>query len=229
MLIVQVLSCRRRGLPDCEGTMNAMIWGANGGIGQALTRRLVQDGWRVAAVAREASRLHVPGAYALEGDVASEYDVRQATVAAAQELGTVDLWIYSIGDILSAPVSAMELDQWHRVVTANLTGAYLATHHSLPLLTDQAHLIYLGAVHERLRLPGLSAYAAAKAGLEAFATSLAKEERSRRVTVVRPGAVDTPLWMKVSMRLPKVASTPEAVADRIVTVYQEGQSGVIDL
>ena len=41
--------------------------------------------------------------------------------------------------------------------------------------------------------------------LEAFAEALGKEERTRKVLVVRPGAVDTPLWQKVSMRLPKGA------------------------
>ena len=60
-------------------------------------------------------------------------------------------------------------------MTANLSGAYLATHHSLPLLAEDAHLVFLGAVSERLRLPGLSAYAAAKAGLEAFGEALGKE------------------------------------------------------
>ena len=209
--------------------MNAMVWGASGGIGGAIVRRLLDDGWQVAAVARNAGDLAAPGACVMEGDVGSEYDVRQATMAAARELGHVDLWVYSVGDILSAPVGTMQVDQWQRVITANLTGAFLATHHSLPLLSDNAHLVYLGAVHERLRLPGFAAYAAAKAGLEAFAASLAKEERGRRVSVVRPGAVDTRLWEKVPMRLPKQALSADAVAERILALHQDGHSGVVDL
>ena len=76
--------------------------------------------------------------------------------------------------------------------TPTCPDAFLATHFSMPLLAQNAHLVYLGAVSERLRLPGLSAYAAAKAGLEAYAEALKKEERKRRITVVRPGAVATP-------------------------------------
>jgi NAD(P)-dependent dehydrogenase (short-subunit alcohol dehydrogenase family) len=99
----------------------------------------------------------------------------------------------------------------------------------LPLLADDAALIYIGAVSERLRLPGLSAYAAAKAGLEAFADSLRKEERKRQILVVRPGAVATPFWDKVPMKLPKDAASAQKVSKRIVEAYNEGMSGVLDL
>ena len=139
------------------------------------------------------------------------------------------LWIYAAGDIVSARVEAMVPEYWQRIIDANLTGAYLATHYSQPLVAADAHLFYLGAVSERLRLPGLSAYAAAKAGLEAFADALRKEQRGRRVTVVRPGAVATPFWDKVDMRLPKDAAPPNKVAKRILQAYEEGHSGTLDL
>ncbi len=89
--------------------------------------------------------------------------------------------------------------------------------------------MYLGAVSERLALPGLAAYAAAKAGLESFVTALSKENRTRRYTVVRPGAVDTPLWNKMPVRLPRNAVTPAEMASRILAVYQERRTGIIDL
>jgi NAD(P)-dependent dehydrogenase (short-subunit alcohol dehydrogenase family) len=123
----------------------------------------------------------------------------------------------------------MTPDAWQRILAANLTGAYLATHYSLPLLAEQAHLVYIGAYSEKLRLPGLTAYAAAKAGLEAFVAALAKEQRKLRVTIVRPGAVDTPLWSKMPARLPKSAMTPAALAEKIVEAYLAGTGGVLDV
>jgi short-subunit dehydrogenase len=75
----------------------------------------------------------------------------------------------------------------------------------------------------------LSAYAAAKAGLEAFGTVLGKEERKRRVMVVRPAAVDTSLWEKVPFKLPKNAMRPEEVAEQILSAVREGHRGVLDL
>jgi NAD(P)-dependent dehydrogenase (short-subunit alcohol dehydrogenase family) len=89
--------------------------------------------------------------------------------------------------------------------------------------------VFIGAYSERLQLPGLAAYAAAKAGLEAFAVALSKEERRRRVTLVRPGAVDTPLWEKMPVRLPRSASTADEVAAKILHAHREGHSGVLDL
>jgi short-subunit dehydrogenase len=84
-------------------------------------------------------------------------------------------------------------------------------------------------VSERMQMPGLSAYAAAKAGLEAFAESLRKEARKRRITVVRPGAVATPFWENVPFRMPANAMTPEAVAAAILSAYEAKHSGKLDL
>jgi NAD(P)-dependent dehydrogenase (short-subunit alcohol dehydrogenase family) len=150
-------------------------------------------------------------------------------MAAAQEVGEIDLWLYAVGDIAAKPVGAMDEETWDRILDANLTGAFRAIHHSLPLLAEEAHIVFVGAYSERLRLPGLAAYAAAKAGLEALAVALSKEERRKRVTVVRPGAVATPLWEKMPMRLPRSASTPEEIAGKILSAHVGGQSGIIDL
>jgi NAD(P)-dependent dehydrogenase (short-subunit alcohol dehydrogenase family) len=90
-------------------------------------------------------------------------------------------------------------------------------------------MIFLGAVSERLRLPRLSAYAAAKAGLEAFVEVLTKEERKRQVILVRPAAVDTPLWEKVPFKLPAGAVSPDEVAERILSAYRDGHRGQLDL
>ena len=207
----------------------AMIWGANGGIGRALVQRLVADGWTVLAVARHTGDLESLTPYVFEADVSKPHDVQRAVLAASQEGGPVDLWVYAIGDITSAPVRAMEPEAWQRILDANLTGVFSTVHYSLPLLAPDAHLFLLGAVSERMRMPGLSAYAAAKAGLEAFGEALRKEARKQRVSVVRPGAVDTPLWNKVPFSMPANAMAPDEVAGRILAAYTEGHKGVLDL
>jgi NAD(P)-dependent dehydrogenase (short-subunit alcohol dehydrogenase family) len=207
----------------------AMIWGAAGGIGQALTQALKDENWQVIAVSREADGLTAGADIQLEADVSDSFAVQNAVQSASFEVDEIDLWVYAAGDIVSAKIRETAPDAWRRVLDANLTGAYLTTHYSLPLLAADAHLFYLGAISERLRLPGLAAYAAAKAGLEAYADALRKEQRGRSVTVVRPGAVATPLWDKVPMRLPKDAATPGKVAQRILQAYEDNQSGTLDL
>ena len=134
-------------------------------------------------------------------ELGDAFSVQSAVTAISQAVSEVDLWVYAAGDIASLRVGDMQPSDWQRLMDANLGGAFLATHYSLPLLAEQAHLFYIGAVSERMRLPGLAAYAAAKAGLEAMAEVVRKESR-RKVTVVRPGAVDTPFWSKVPFKLP---------------------------
>jgi NAD(P)-dependent dehydrogenase (short-subunit alcohol dehydrogenase family) len=207
----------------------ALIWGAAGGIGQALTQALHAAGWSVGAITHRPAALPVAVEFSCDADAADDFAVQSAVYAASQQLAAVDLWIYAAGDIVSAPVARMESAAWERVLDANLTGAYRTIHHSLPLLAENAHIVFIGAYSERLQLPGLSAYAAAKAGLEAFAAALAKEERKRRVTVVRPGAVATPLWDKMPVRLPRSAISPAELAAKIMAAHVEGHSGVLDV
>ena len=207
----------------------AMIWGAAGGIGQALATQLINNGWQVIAICHDTTKFVGDALCVLDADVADAVSVQQAVLATSFEVTAVDLWVYAVGDIVSAKVRELEPAGWQRILNANLTGAYLTTHYSRPLLADKSHLFYLGAVSERLQLPGLAAYAAAKAGLEAFTTSLNKEERQWRVTIVRPGAVATPFWDKVPMRLPKDAASPEKVARRIMKAYDNRETGRLDL
>lgn len=206
----------------------AMIWGASGGIGSAIARKLVADGWQVIAAVRNGEDVS-GAALTVQADVTDARQVETAVLSAAYEVDSVDLWVYAAGDILSAKIEAMTPEDWQRIIDANLLGPYLTTHYSLPLLAENAQLVFLGAVSERLRLPGLSAYAAAKSGLEAFAESLRKEQRKRRVLVVRPGAVATPFWDKVPLRLPKDAASPEKVSAKILEAYENGVSGTLDL
>jgi len=209
----------------------ALIWGAGGGIGRALVTQLAGDGWSVYAV------VHRPGdrdlanltSHVFDADVGAPFEVQSVVTSISQETGAIDLSVYSVGDIASVKVADMPPDSWQRLVDANLTGAYLTTRYSLPLLSPDAHLVFVGAISERLRLPGLAAYAAAKAGLEAFVEALGKEERGRRVTLLRPAAVNTPFWNKVPFRMPGNALPPETVARRILEAYEQGHKGILDL
>lgn len=210
-------------------TKVALIWGAAGGIGRALARKLRDEGWQVIGVSRQGDDLAGVTDVACAADVTDPFAVQRAVLAAGQEVGEAQLFVYAAGDIAAEPAARMTPATFRRILDANLFGAYNTVHHSLPLLTADAPLVFLGAVSERMRLPGLSAYAAAKAGLEAFAEALRKEERKRRVIVVRPGAVATEFWQKVPFKMPGSALSPEAVAEKVIAAVNAGQQGVLDL
>jgi NADP-dependent 3-hydroxy acid dehydrogenase YdfG len=208
---------------------NAIIWGAAGAIGQAVLNKLNTSGWTTVAVARDTNNLTSLADYAFDANFNDPTNVEQTVFLVSQEVEQIGLWIYAAGDIISGKVSQLGPQDWQRIISANLNGPYYAIHYSLPLLSENAHIFFLGTVSERLSLPGLSAYAASKAGLEAFAAALAKEERRKRITVVRPGAVATSFWDKVPLRLPVDAASPEKVAQKILDAYQSGHKGQLDL
>jgi NAD(P)-dependent dehydrogenase (short-subunit alcohol dehydrogenase family) len=208
---------------------NALVWGASGGIGQAIFKKLKNDDWTIIAVARETKSITSLADHVFEIPFDDPGRLEQTAYLISQEVTDIDFWCYTAGDILQESVNDMAPQDWQRIISANLTNAYYAIHYSLPLLRENAHIIFLGAVSERLKLPGLSAYATSKAGLEAFAVALSKEQRKKRITVVRPGAVKTPLWDKVSLRLPADAASPEKVAEKIIEAYQSGHKGQLDL
>jgi NAD(P)-dependent dehydrogenase (short-subunit alcohol dehydrogenase family) len=141
-----------------------MIWGVSGGIGRAVAQELQTRGWTVIGIGRQPEDMASIASHTFTADVAREYDVQTAVHAASFEVDQVDLWIYAAGDIETTAVADFKLASWQRILDANLTGPFLTTKHSLPLLAEQAHLVYLGAVSERLKLPKFSAYVAAKAG-----------------------------------------------------------------
>lgn len=207
----------------------AMILGAHGGIGRQLACLLKQQGWFVIGVSRHPYAVATYTDVSLNADVSDPVAIQQAVYTAAMEVEAVDLWAYAVGDIVQARVTDMLPLEWKRIWDANLTGAYLTTRASLPFLTQDAHLFYLGALTERLNRTLLSAYVASKAGLETFVTALAREQRRRRVTLVRPTAVDTPLWDKVHFHKPGQILTPQVVAAHIWHAYQTQHSGVLDI
>jgi len=207
---------------------NAIIWGAAGGIGKALTQKLVNENFTVVAVSRHPADMKVITPHVIAADVTQPSQVTAAARMAAEMVPTFDLFLYTAGDIASIKVSEMTPADWNRLLTANLTGAFLTAQASLPFLAPDGRMVFLGAVHERLRLPGLSTYAAAKAGLEAYAEALRKETR-RKTLVVRPGAVNTAFWSKVPFSMPKNALQPEAMAEMIYAAILEGKEGLLDL
>ena len=206
-----------------------LIWGSEGGIGRAVLEKFQEEGWEVAAAAREITGRSAGAEWKVEADFRDNAEVQQAVDALADQGLEFDLFVFAAGDIASLKIGESEPEQWQRILDNNLTAAYLTLQASLPVLTEEAGIFLLGAVSERLRLPGLSAYAAAKAGLEAMAAAFAKEARTKKVTVVRPGAVATNLWDKVPFNQPEHAYQPEQIAEQIWEAYQTGHKGQLDL
>jgi NAD(P)-dependent dehydrogenase (short-subunit alcohol dehydrogenase family) len=171
-----------------QANRTALITGVAAGIGAATARRLVADGWHVLGVDRTSSA--PDGVELVTGD-AGDPAVLDAAIARAS--GRLAGLVCSAGIPPSGPWDSRQ--HWDEVIAVDLSAPYEALRLGLPALAaarGSAVLVgsIVGAGEGSLRSP---AYAAAKAGLEGLARSMAVVAAARgvRVNVVAPGAIDT--------------------------------------
>jgi len=170
----------------------ALVVGNTDGIGLALTRRLLGEGWAVAGISRRASPLAETAGYQHTiADVATaEYPVALRTVLASA--GPFDVCVYCAG--IGHPLDANDLPRDVRVLRVNLLGAAETAALVLPsmLSAGRGHFVGLSSIGDGV-WPEAASYAASKAGLSSYLAGLALGLRSRgvQITNVRFGFVDT--------------------------------------
>jgi NAD(P)-dependent dehydrogenase (short-subunit alcohol dehydrogenase family) len=108
----------------------AIVTGAAKGIGRAIARKLLHDGWRVAAVdlsARELARGYRGhrNTELIAADVSSEADVNRAVATAVKRFGRLDGLVSNAGIMIRKPLGKLTLAEWHRVLDTNLTATFL--------------------------------------------------------------------------------------------------------
>jgi NAD(P)-dependent dehydrogenase (short-subunit alcohol dehydrogenase family) len=179
-------------MADPTPTRSCLVTGAGSGIGRAVAEGLVAVGWRVTCLVRNSAAPR--GTTSVSGDAANEAALGRAIAAAAGSEGRLDGLVCSAGVPPSGPWD--DTDHWDETLQVDLTAPYLAALRAWPALKAAAGSVVLvgsivGAAEGSLRSP---AYAAAKAGLEGLARSLAVigAPDGIRVNVVAPGAIDTP-------------------------------------
>ena len=196
---------------------HALIIGATGGIGQATARKL-QGQYDLTLVGRDQEKLRALKSLGtvIPTDVSSELEVN----ALFEELPTIDVLIYAVGDIQPELIKMANSDAFHRVIEANLTGVFYTLRYAVPKLNKDARVFVLGARPELISYRGFSVYAAAKAGAKAL-VDIANIElaRSASFTLVLPKAVDTEFWNNVG-KAPKDALSPNDVAEAISSSLQ---------
>lgn len=209
--------------------MDALIWGASGGIGSALVTTLKQEKWRVFAAGRNTDHIPAEADYKLRFDADDPQTLRDVNYTVANDSRGIDLMVYAAGSLKSGPISEFSLEDWLGVLSGNVTGAFLAASHSLEAMQPEGHMMFIGAYIDHLILPRMGAYAVAKAAIEPLVAVLRKENRRLRFTIVRPGAVDTDLWNNAPFRKPASAKAPQSVARAILEHHQSGAAGDLNL
>lgn len=213
--------------------MHALVTGASRGLGLAMAEELVDRGWSVICLGRDRSRLDEAveqlrsrggTAEAHAVDVVSASEVERLFERLATSGRAPRLVVCNAGVFVRGEVSAIDIEDWRRVIDINLTGAFTVakaaarTMRELPVtdgLRGQIVFINSGA-GDRPYAPGGS-YTASKHGLLGLSGALREEVRSEQINVtdmmVR-ASFESELSARTAVRLP--ASIVGTVLGRIV-------------
>lgn len=186
-----------RRLGPAPGARVAVV-GAAGGIGQALTAALIEEGARVAALDMPrslAAGLPEGVAARIEIDAGDPASVAGAFAAVGETLGGLEAMVNLAGfNIALKPMADIDPSGWEEVLRVNLTGAFLCARAAIPLLRQGRDPVLVTAASGLGAKPssGYGAYAASKAGVISMTRTLATENAPwLRVNAVAPSAVDT--------------------------------------
>jgi NAD(P)-dependent dehydrogenase (short-subunit alcohol dehydrogenase family) len=173
----------------------AIVTGGSSGIGLAVGRRLVADGYDVLLTARTASKLEAAAAELGARWVAADSADPEGFAAVVAAAGEVDLLVHAAGVLEGTFVRKEQLATFESVLRTNLTSAFVVSQAALRSMPAGGRIVFLSSSSAHAPQPGKSAYTASKAGLNAFAGALAKEvERDGiSVHVVTTGPVATPM------------------------------------
>lgn len=176
----------------------ALVTGAAGGIGAAISRRLSEDGASVIAADRDEDTLRSLaeeiGAAPLVVDLS---DIDALPAAVDQVAGSVDILVNNAGIQHVAPIQDFPIETFELITRLMLTAPFVLARAVIPAMYRRGwgRLVHISSAHGRRASPFKVAYVSAKHGLEGLSKVLALEGAGHGVTsnCVNPGYVRTPL------------------------------------
>ncbi|HEY6817035.1 MAG TPA: SDR family oxidoreductase [Croceibacterium sp.] len=184
----------------------AIVTGASSGIGRATATVLADNGAAVVLVARrgdvlsgvvEAIERRGGRALAIVGDVTEERTHREAVAAAQSAFGRLDIAFNNAGVVgAMKPLAEFAPHEWAEVLAVNLTAAFLGARAQIPAMLAHGGgaLVFTGSfVGNSVGLPGMGAYAAAKAGLMGLVRGITADYGASgiRANALLPGGTAT--------------------------------------
>jgi 3-oxoacyl-[acyl-carrier protein] reductase len=224
----------------------AVVTGAAGGIGAAITRRFVAEGARVVLVGRNVAALEALAAsidpecaqtMVLGCDVGAPDQVAAAVAKVESERGDIDVLVNNAGAFFTAPIDETSFEDFDTVVRSSLYGAWLMSRAAVPRMkaAGRGAIVNMSSIAATAGTLHGTGYSAAKAGILGFTKSLARElgPFNVRVNAVIPGIISAGMWdgLTPELRDRKVAEVPmgrpgtaDEVADAVLFLVGDQSS-----
>ncbi|WP_431803152.1 SDR family NAD(P)-dependent oxidoreductase [Halobacillus andaensis] len=185
----------------------ALVTGGRSGIGQAIARRLRDEG----ATVITAQRGEDEEFDWIAADFSDPHSPEKIVAEVIARTGGLDVLINNAGMMQEAAIEELSLEDWQRNLNINLTGPFLMIRAALPYLRKtQGSIVNTGSVEGLAANPGHAAYCATKAGLHGLTRSVAVDHGHEgiRCNAVAPG------WIDTELNLDFIESTPDSEAFR---------------
>ena len=226
-----------------------IVTGASSGIGAAAARMFAANGANVVLGARREKRLaelsaeinrSAGAASFLAGDVGDEAYAAALVERAIDDFGGLDAAFNNAGAVGDmAPVEDMTATNWSNVIETNLTSGFFAAKHQIPAIraVGGGSIVFTASfVGRTIGLPGMAAYAAAKAGIIGMTQVLAVEHGADkiRINALLPGGTRTEMagddpkthdWVSGLHALKRMAE-PEEIAQAAMFLISDQASFV---
>lgn len=181
----------------------AVVTGGTRGIGRAIAERLLQDGCRVAicgrkqaSVDRAVAEMHQMGEIrGFAADITQNAQVERFFEQVEHEFGGIDILVNNAGEGVFRKVGEMTIEEWHRNIDLNLSGAFYCAHAALAGFSRRGggFIVNISSLAAKNPFSGGAGYNASKFGLNGFSEALMLDHRydNVRVCSVMPGSVAT--------------------------------------
>ncbi len=193
-----------------QSAKTVIITGGGQGIGKAMAQRFLEEGARViiaeidtaAGTETETELQRLGDIRFVAMDVSREDAVIALVEHALQACGRIDVLINNAAIARNTPLTELTLDEWHKVIGVNLTGAFLCAKHCAPHLhKSRGTILNIASTRAFMSEPNTEAYSASKGGLVALTHALAISlGPDVRVNCISPGWIDVSAWKKSSLR-----------------------------
>ena len=188
----------------------ALITGSARGIGKSIAERLGSEGARLVIsdvladqAQATADELAARGweVHATTADVSDAEAVKKMIDETVNKFGSLDILVNNAGITRDTLIIRMSEEDWDRVLTINLKGAFLVSQAAAKVMMKQrsGRIINISSVIGQMGNAGQANYSASKAGLIGLTKSTAKELAARGITVnaIAPGFIETEMTRKL--------------------------------